>query len=52
MRAAEKIRIMAKALNDLNKLIYANTITVGSQEYFQARDIAVKALNAVGERVE
>lgn len=52
MRANEKIRIMAKALNDLNKLVYANTIVVGSQEYFTARDIAVKALNAVGERVE
>jgi hypothetical protein len=51
MSNAEKVRILAKAVNDLNKLIYANTITIGSVEYFKARAIAVDALIAAGERV-
>lgn len=52
MTDAEKVKHMAKALNDLNKIIYANTIIVGSDDYRIVRTLIVNTLRNVDEEVK
>ncbi len=43
---------LIKALNEVNKLIYARGAPLGSSEYFELRDIVVNAIREAGGKVE
>lgn len=50
MSDAEKIKILADALNEANKLIFDNGASHGSPEYHKLRQILVNGLKHAGQK--
>jgi hypothetical protein len=51
MSDAEKIKKLAGALRQINKLLFAKGAPLGSINYFEIRGTAVNALKDCGEEV-
>lgn len=51
MSDAEKVAMLADALRRVNQIIFAKTLTVGSSDYFDARNLICGTLKAVGEKI-
>jgi hypothetical protein len=49
MSDAQKVKVLAEALREVNKKMYAKGAPLGSTNYFDIRCITVEALKATGE---